>query len=106
MPAGLKNGEETVIRMVATAMSPLFNALFAFAASRDWTRGAVEVEILALRQPRARSIKQFARTPAPQTLRPTHTDFVIAILLGLTLGSADCSTRLRSSFGTGGCSRI
>jgi hypothetical protein len=64
MPSGLRNGEVTVIRriLVATAMSPLFNALFAFAASSDWTRGAVGVEILALRTAMGRSIKQFART--------------------------------------------
>jgi hypothetical protein len=52
---GPENEEVTVICrvVVATTMSTLFNVLFAFAASTVWTRGALQAEILALRQPQA-----------------------------------------------------
>ena len=48
---GCENAEVTIIRgsMVATMMSSLFIALFAFVASSFWTRGALQAEILALR---------------------------------------------------------
>jgi hypothetical protein len=68
---GPENAEVAIVRamMVATMMSSLFTALFAFVASSFLTRGALQAEILALRNQPA-----VLQNNAPRRLRFNRTD--------------------------------
>ena len=79
--------------MVATMMSSLLIALFAFAASSFRTRGALQVEILALRHQLA-----VLQNNAPRHLRFNRTDRLLWVVLsrfwsGLAAQPADRSAR-------------